>query len=122
MGDNSNLPASKAYSVPVIIMAVAALLLFLPAGSIEFWQGWIWLAIISAMTLFITAFFIKRNPGLLNRRMNVQEKEPQPGIVKILSFLSLLIYIVPGFDYRYHWSAVPVWVVIAANALVLFGL
>lgn len=121
MGDNNNLPASKAYSVPVIIMVVAALLLFLPAGSIEFWQGWIWLAIISAMTLFITAFFIKRNPGLLNRRMNVKEKEPQPGIVKILSFLSLLIYIVPGFDYRYHWSAVPVWVVIAANALVLFG-
>jgi len=121
MGNNNNLPASKAYSVPVIIMILAGLVLFLSAGSLKFWQGWVWLAIISAMTLFITAFFIKRNPGLLNRRMKVKEKEPQPGIVKILSFLSLLIYVVPGFDYRHQWSAVPVWLVISANALVLLG-
>jgi protein-S-isoprenylcysteine O-methyltransferase Ste14 len=53
--------------------------------------------------------------------MKVKEKEPQPGIIRILSFLSLLIFITPGFDYRYHWSAVPVWVIIAANALVFLG-
>lgn len=121
MGDNTNLSASKAYSVPVIIMIVVGLVLFLPAGSLKFWEAWIWWAIISVMTLFITTYFVKRNPGLLNRRMQVKEKEPQPGIIKLLSFLSLFIYVLPGIDYRYHWSAVPVWLIIAANALVLLG-
>jgi len=53
--------------------------------------------------------------------MQVKEKEPQPGIIRILSFLSLLAFIIPGFDYRYQWSAVPVWVVITANVLVSLG-
>ncbi|MGE5423626.1 MAG: methyltransferase family protein [Ignavibacteriales bacterium] len=121
MGDNTNLSASKAYSVPVIIMIVVGLVIFLPAGSLKFWEGWIWWAIISVMTLFITTYFVKRSPELLNRRMQVKEKEPQPGIIKLLSFLSLFIYVIPGIDYRYNWSAVPVWLIISANALVLLG-
>jgi protein-S-isoprenylcysteine O-methyltransferase Ste14 len=122
MADNTKkLPASKAYLFPVIIMAVLVLVLFLPAGSFKFWQAWIWWAIISALTLFITAYFLKINPGLLSRRMKVREKEQQPGIIRLLSFLSLLLFVVPGFDYRYHWSAVPVWMVAAADAMVFLG-
>ncbi|MGE5396994.1 MAG: hypothetical protein ACM3MK_05595, partial [Chitinophagales bacterium] len=121
MGDNTNLSASKAYSVPIVIMIVVGLILFLPAGSFKFWQGWIWWSIISVMTLFITTYFVKKDRGLLSRRMKVKEKEQQPAIIKILSFLSLMAYIVPGFDFRYHWSAVPDWAIIAANALVFLG-
>lgn len=121
MESNSKLSAFKAYLVPVIIMIVMGLVLFLPAGSLEYWEAWIWWSIISAITLLITTYFVKRNPDLLSRRMKVKEEEPQPGIIKILSFLSLLAYLVPGFDYRYHWSAVPVWLIIAANSLVLLG-
>lgn len=116
-----NLSASKAYLVPLIIMIVMGLVLFLPAGSIKFWQAWIWWSIISALTLFITAYFLKKDPGLLSRRMKAGEKEHQPGIIRLLSFLSLFAFLVPGFDYRYQWSAVPVWVIIAANALVFLG-
>jgi Putative protein-S-isoprenylcysteine methyltransferase len=57
----------------------------------------------------------------LSRRMKVKEKEPQPGTIRILSFLSMLAYLIPGIDYRYHWSAVPVWIVITANVLVFLG-
>lgn len=73
------------------------------------------------MTLFITTLFLKKDRGLLSRRMKVKEKEKQPVIIRILSFLSLLIYVFPGIDYRYHWSAVPVWLIIAANAIVFLG-
>ncbi|HWP95301.1 MAG TPA: methyltransferase [Syntrophomonadaceae bacterium] len=121
MEDNTNLSTFKAYLVPVIIMIVVGLVLFLPAGSLKFWEAWIWWSIISAMTLLITTYFLKKDRGLLSRRMKVKEKEQQPGIIRILSFLSLLAYVVPGFDYRYHWSAVPVWIIIAANAVVLLG-
>lgn len=121
MGTNANISPFKAYLVPVIIMIVMALMLFLPAGSFMFWEGWIWWTIISAMTLFITNYFLKKDAGLLSRRMKVKEKEPQSVMIRLLSFLSLLAYVVPGIDYRYHWSSVPVWIVISANALVLLG-
>lgn len=111
----------KAYLVPIIIMIVMGLILFLPAGSFKYWQGWIWWAEISAITLFITAYFIKNDPRLLSRRMKVKEKQPQPFIIKTLSLLSMFTYLLPGFDYRFHWSAIPIEVVIASNTIVLTG-
>lgn len=121
MDDNTNLSPSKAYSVPIIIMIVMGLVLFLPAGSLKFWEAWIWWSIISAMTLFITIYFMQKDPGLLSRRMKVKETEQQPVVIRILSFVSLLAYVGPGIDYRHHWSSVPVWIIISANALVLLG-
>lgn len=121
MKSNTKLSKLKAFLVPIIIMMVMGLILFLPAGSFRFWPAWIWGSIISAMTLLITTYFVTKDPGLLARRMKVKEKEPQPGVICILSFLSLLACFIPGFDYRYHWSVVPVWIIIAANALVLLG-
>ncbi|MBP1761635.1 MAG: Isoprenylcysteine carboxyl methyltransferase [Firmicutes bacterium] len=121
MGNNTGLSTCKAYLMPVIIMIVMGLVLFLPAGSFRFWQAWILWSIFSILTLFITAYFLKKDPGLLSRRMNVKEKEPQPLIIRILSILAMLTYVVPGFDFRFHWSAVPVWLVIVANIMVFLG-
>lgn len=121
MGEKVPISKLKAYLVPIIIIIVMSLVLFLPAGSLKFWEGWIWWSVISAMTLFITAFFIQKDPELLSRRMKVQEKERSSFIIRILSLLSMFTYLIPGFDYRFHWSAVPVGVVIAANAVVLIG-
>lgn len=121
MADNNSLSRTKAYRVPIIIMIVMGLVLFLPAGSFKYWQGWIWWSEISAMTLFITAYFLKKDPGLLSRRMKVKENERQPFIIRIFSLLSMFTFLIPGFDYRFHWSAVPTGVVIAANTIVLLG-
>jgi protein-S-isoprenylcysteine O-methyltransferase Ste14 len=70
---------------------------------------------------FYYRLFFKKGFRALSRRMKVREKEHQPAIIRIFSFLSLLAFLMPGFDYRYHWSAVPVWIIIAANALVFLG-
>ncbi|MBP1762003.1 MAG: Isoprenylcysteine carboxyl methyltransferase [Firmicutes bacterium] len=121
MEDNPSLSRTKAYLVPIIIMIVLALVLFLPAGSLKYWQGWIWWSEISAVTLFITAYFSNKDPGLLSRRMKVKEKERQPLIIRFSSLLSMFTYLIPGFDYRFHWSTVPAGVVITANAIVLVG-
>jgi len=121
MAEDAPLAKSKAFVVPAIIMIGMALMLFLPAGSLKYWQGWIWWMVIAGMTLYITSFFVQRDPGLLARRMKVQEKETPPLTVRLMSFLSLLTFLIPGFDYRFHWSAVPVWLVIAANGIVLTG-
>ncbi|MEN6324557.1 MAG: isoprenylcysteine carboxylmethyltransferase family protein, partial [Proteiniphilum sp.] len=72
------------------------------------------------LSLFITIYFQKRNPEFLARRRRVKDQE---SVKKISAFFNLafLAYIIPGFDFRYHWSSVPVWLVIAANLMVFFG-
>ncbi len=121
MADNSRTSKLKAYLVPIVIMIVMGLVLFLPAGSLRYWPGWIWWFAISAVTLYITAFFVDRDRGLLARRMNLREKEPQPAMIRIISPLTMFTFILPGFDHRLGWSAVPVGLVIIANLVVLLG-
>lgn len=121
MSISSDLSPIKAFMVPVILMIVMGLVLFIPAGSLRFWEAWLWWSIIAAMTLFITCYFVKNDRSLLARRMQVREKEAQPVLIRLLSFLSLMVFVVPGIDHRYHWSAVPVWLVLGANVMVLLG-
>jgi protein-S-isoprenylcysteine O-methyltransferase Ste14 len=98
------------------------LMLFLPAGTFGFWQAWIYCAVIFIPVIFVLLYFLKKDPALLERRMRMREKEEkQKTIIKIAFILFFIGFIIPGLDYRYQWSNVPVALVIAANAIVLFG-
>lgn len=110
----------KAYTFPMVMMLVLALVIFLPAGTWKYWQGWIYWTIFSVLTLFITVYFCKRNPELLARRRRFKDQESASRTSAFFS-LSLLAYLIPGFDFRFHWSTVPVWMVIAADLMVFLG-
>lgn len=98
------------------------LMLFLPAGSLDYWQAWIYCSVLFIPALFVVFYFLKKDPELLERRMRMREKEErQKTIIKIGYILFFIGFIIPGLDYRYHWSNVPVLLVIAANAIVLSG-
>jgi protein-S-isoprenylcysteine O-methyltransferase Ste14 len=117
--NNINKSKSKTYIVPIILMIIMGAILFIPAGTIKFWEAWIlWLGF-SLITFFITVYFAKKNPELLSRRTKVKEKESYK---KAPAFLKLyyLGFILPGIDFRFHWSNEPVWLVIVSNILV-FG-
>jgi protein-S-isoprenylcysteine O-methyltransferase Ste14 len=120
MEDNIILSKLKAYLVPIIIMIVTGIILFLPAGSLRYWEAWIWWLEISALTFFITAYFLTKNPKLLSRRMKTKGKNNSR---KVPAFLKLYYvgYLIPGFDFRFHWSAMPVSIIIAANCIVFLG-
>ena len=120
MEGNTKLTKSKAYRGPIVGIIVLGLVFFLPAGSLRYWQAWIYWTIFSSLTLFITVYFFKRSPELLAGRNQVKDQET---VRKIPAFLNLyfLAYLVPGFDFRFHWSTVPVWVVVAANLMVFLG-
>jgi protein-S-isoprenylcysteine O-methyltransferase Ste14 len=120
MEDNIILSKLKAYLVPIIIMIVTGIILFLPAGSLRYWEAWIWWLEISVLTFFITTYLLKKSPELLSRRMKIKEKN---NTRKAPAFLKLFYvgYLIPGFDFRFHWSAMPVLIVIAANCIVLLG-
>ncbi|MDR3583817.1 MAG: isoprenylcysteine carboxylmethyltransferase family protein [Desulfosporosinus sp.] len=120
MEENAKLTKGKAYLFPIIIMIVMGVIIFLPAGSFRFWQAWIWWLGLLALMIFTAAYFLEKSPELLSRRMKFKEKEItyKPPAILNLYFLS---FIIPGFDFRFHWSFVPVWMTIAANAIVFLG-
>jgi protein-S-isoprenylcysteine O-methyltransferase Ste14 len=97
-----------------------AMALFAPAGSLRFWQAWLYGFIFVAATIVIGVYFVKHDPALVRRRMTVgptAEQEPAQKIIMAIILVGfLLLIVVPGFDHRWHWSAVPTWLVFVANA------
>ena len=120
MEDKNKTTGAKALLVPIVIILVLGAVLFLPAGSLQYWEAWILWSGFSVLTLFIAVYFSKKSPELLSRRMKHKEKETKIKPPAILN-LCFLCYIIPGLDFRFHWSAVPVWLVIASNIVVFLG-
>ena len=105
-----------------LAIVLTSLLLFLPAGSLRYWQAWMVLATVFLPALFVLTYFLTRDPGLLVRRMQFKEKErEQQVIVKLASLAMFLGFLFPGLDHRYGWSLVPAWVSVLADLLVFLG-
>lgn len=101
---------------------VMGLMLFLPSGSLNFWQAWVFMATLFVPVIFVVSYFLKHDPALLERRMQFKEKEVrQKLIIKIASLLFFTGILIPGFDYRYGWSDVPVWLVILSDVVIFLG-
>jgi protein-S-isoprenylcysteine O-methyltransferase Ste14 len=106
------------------VLALAALL-FIPAGTMHFWQGWLFGFVFVAATSALSIYFLKHDPKLIERRMRagpLAEQEPAQKIIMAITFLGFfLLMALPGFDQRWHWSDVPPWLVIAANGGVVLS-
>jgi len=99
-----------------------AALLFLPAGTLLFWQGWLYLAVIFIPFIAVLAYLIRRDPELLVRRMQLKEKEPvEKPIITVASIFFLIGMIFPGLDFRFGWSHIPVVAVLASDVIVFAG-
>jgi protein-S-isoprenylcysteine O-methyltransferase Ste14 len=97
-----------------------ALLFFLPAGTWLYWQAWMYIGVLIIPMFFVLAYFMKRDPELLERRMRMREERKEQRRILQFSVLGfILAYLLPGFDIRYGWSNMPAWVSIAA-AVVMF--
>lgn len=99
-----------------------ALIILLPAGTWQYWQGWMYLGTLLLPMLGSTVYLIKNDPALLARRMRMREKESaQQKIIGVLAIYFLLAFTLPGLDVRWGWSHVPPWVSILADGLVFAG-
>jgi len=107
------------------LMVVLALALFLPAGSLNFWQAWVYLADFALCTVLITAYLIKNDRELLAGRVQagpVAETERTQKIIQSLASLFFIgLFIVPGLDFRYGWSTVPPVLSLMADVFVAIG-
>lgn len=106
---------------------VTGAMLFLPAGTWRFWQGWIFLAVLTILLVAASIYFADRDPQLVERRLQTREKVAEQRVIMRLAALIFFgAFLLPGFDFRFGWSqrsfgGVPVWLMILSGALALAG-
>jgi protein-S-isoprenylcysteine O-methyltransferase Ste14 len=119
--EQKNLKRKIAVLLPAVFLALG-LLLFVPAGTPDYWEAWVYCAVLLIPFLLVLGWLLRKDPELLARRLRLNEKEPaQKRIVRVAGVLFLIGLLIPGLDHRYGWSDIPVAVVLAADVLVILG-
>jgi len=105
-------------ALPIVI----CLLLFLPAGTFDFWQVYVYVGLILILVVGATSYFLKHDPELVERRLRSREKQDtQKAVILGMTAIVILMYVIPGLDRRFGWSDVPTVVVLLADFLVTVG-
>ena len=103
-------------------LLIVALLLFLPAGTIRYPGGLLFLCLLFVPMLILGIIMLARARDLLAKRLDVKEKQgTQKGVVAVMGLIFLGGFILAGLDFRFGWSKVPLPVVIIASVLFLVG-
>ena len=103
-------------------LAVMALLLFLPAGTVRFPNGWLLIALLFAPMFAAGLVMMARNPALLQKRLNAKEQESEQKLVLALSgVMFLAAFITAGLNFRFGWITLPRWTVWTAAGIFLAG-
>jgi len=116
----------RAYGGLVFLLAILGVVLFVSAGTLDYWQAWLFLLAFGVPVLFITVYFLRKDPGLIERRVdagaNAETRWTQKVIQSIATVAFLALVLVPGRDRRFGWSNVDPVIVVLANVLVVVGL
>ncbi len=98
------------------------LLIFLPAGSYAYWQGWLLMAILFVPMFIAGIVMLVKSPDLLSKRLNVKEKEnDQKTVVALSGLLFMISFVTAGLNWRLNWWILPDWVVWTAAALFILS-
>jgi protein-S-isoprenylcysteine O-methyltransferase Ste14 len=120
--NNLNIRALRSSLLGTVTMAA---LLFIPAGTLDYWQAWAFMAVFIGASAAITVYLAIKDPKLLERRMRAgptAEKEPAQKRIMfftMIGFIALLVF--PAFDRRFGWSPVPSYISIAGDIFVALG-
>lgn len=101
---------------------ILALLLFIPAGTLNYWNAWLLMGILFIPMLIAGIVLTLKNPELLRKRLNIKEKETEQKSVILFSILMFVCgFVVAGLDYRFYWLVLPKWIVILAAVIFLLA-
>ena len=101
-------------------LLLICILIFLPAGSFSFWQGWLFIGILFIPMLIAGVILMRKNPDLLRKRLDAKEKESeQRTVVAMSGFLFLAAFIIAGLNWRFVWWLIPDWAVWVAAGMFL---
>lgn len=111
----------------VLMFFAAAAIVFLPAGTWRFWQGWTTIAVYFLPTMLGFAYLLRTDRALVERRLrNREQVRTQRWLIRLLAPLWTAAFTVPGFDRRLGWSrslvgTVPAWLALASAGMVVAG-
>ena len=98
------------------------MLIFLPAGTLAFFNGWLLMAILFVPMLFAGIVMMFKNPDLLKKRLDAKEKQKEQGLVVKLSGLMFLVgFILAGLGFRFGWYVLPSWASIVASVFFILS-
>ena len=106
----------------VLGLVLVALLVFVPAGTVHYWNGWLLLAILFIPMFCAGIVMMLRSPALLRRRLNARETEPeQKRVIAGSGVMFLAAFVVAGLNFRFRWLIMPDWAAWAAAAVFLLA-
>ena len=111
--------AAIKFAVGVLLVGV---LLFLPAGGLDYKNGWLFIVLLFLPMLLLGIVLAVKNPALLQKRLDAKEKQTaQKGVVGASALLFIGGFVLAGLDHRFGWSQVPPWAVAVASVVLLFS-
>ncbi|HZB91241.1 MAG TPA: isoprenylcysteine carboxylmethyltransferase family protein [Stellaceae bacterium] len=105
------------------MLAIFGIALFLPAGTLKFFQAWVFLAIFAGCGAVITGYLWTHDPKLLERRMSAgptaEKGKSQKLIMSLANFGMMALLVIPGLDHRWSWSHVPTAIAVFGDFLII---
>lgn len=106
----------------ILGVMVIALLLFVSSGTLSCWNAWLFMGILFIPMFVAGIVLMIKNPDLLRKRLNAEEKESkQKSVIMLSGAMFLCGFIIAGLDYRFRWLYLPKWVSIIAAIIFLFA-
>ena len=91
-------------------LLLVGLLLFLPAGTLAWWQGWLLMGILFVPMFIAGLVMMKKAPDLLRKRLDVREQQSeQKAVIALSGLMFLAAFIAAGLNYRFQWIVLPAW-------------
>lgn len=109
----------------ILLAIVMGIIIFSTAGTVDYWQAWVYLLVFTLASFLTTIYMIRNDPELLQRRLRggptAETRTSQKVIMSFTSLAFIGLLVVPALDRRFHWSDIPSYVVITGGALVSVG-
>ena len=101
---------------------IIALLLFISAGTLNYWNAWLFIGILFIPMVIVGIILMINNPDLLRKRLNAKEKESEQKRVLLLGGIIFISgFVVSGLNYRFQWIILPKWIIVVATIIFLFA-
>ena len=114
--------AARAVSKYLAGLVMVALLLFVPAGSLAYPNGWLFISLLFIPMLVLGLVLLFKAPELLEKRLNAKEEQgEQRKVVGLSALLFLAGFVTAALDFRFGWSQLPGWLVLAASVILLLS-
>ena len=112
----------QALSKFFIGLIIICILLFIPAGTLDYPNGWLFMALLFIPMFFAGIIMLFKSPDLLRRRLNAkEEEEEQKTVILVSGIIFLLAFILAGLNFRFRWFKLPTLVIIIASAIFLLA-